>query len=150
MGRHKTPTNVLEMRGSKHSKGRREKEPEVEPCEPERPEGLSAEAAAWWDRVLPWLMERQVLTVADGPILADYCRARARLDEAQGVLDEEGIFHTTPNGHRQPHPALSIERALQDRVTSLGARLGLSPSERTNALKVPPGETGNRFNRFKK
>ena len=73
MGRHPTPTAILELRGSWRAQRRRQ-EPRPPPDSvPVCPDWLDAEARAVWETMLPQLQAMGVATALDTIALARYC-----------------------------------------------------------------------------
>lgn len=93
------------------------------------PAWLSKSAKAEWKRVLPFLIDRRVLTEADLSILASYCAAIGQMIEAQRILQREGLTFTGAAGPKR-HPATGILNDAQTQSRQLAAELGLTPVSR--------------------
>lgn len=91
---------------------------------PAPPAWLSAKAKAEWRRVMPILVDREILTDADLGSLENYCLAQARVRDAERML-----ARTT-----DPDAWLKLLRA-QDKAMAtarqLAAELGLTPVSRS-------------------
>lgn len=122
-----------------------------EPCPPvavpTMPEWLSIGAKEEWSRVVLILEERGTLTLGDRDIVADFCQAVHELANATTVLDSEDRIVREPIqtasgeivGYKlKAHPMVRIQHDAMTRVMQLGARLGLSPADRT---RVSTGDT---------
>ena len=57
-----------------------------------------------------------------GPDLEAYCTQVARMRDAQGRIDAEGLVVRDVKGNPVPHPALAIEKAAQAEVRAWGDR----------------------------
>ena len=96
---------------------------------PKAPEYLSELAKEEWNRLAPDLF-------GDSPdrrhlrLFEMYCMSYAIWREAEARLQEEGLIQVTPNGHEQPHPAVSIRNQMLDRCQKLANNLGLTPESR--------------------
>ncbi|EGJ21665.1 phage terminase, small subunit, putative, P27 [Cereibacter sphaeroides WS8N] len=94
------------------------------------PAWLSTEAAAEWDRVMPILTERRILTVADLGSLENYCVATGTVRECEAMMQTEGRVIMTPTGLKR-HPAVGIQSDAMTRARLLAAELGLTPVSRS-------------------
>ncbi len=92
-GPQKTPTKVLNMRGSWRGKAR-EDEPEAPQGRPRCPAWLRREAKNAWARLIPQLDEMGVLGMCDRNALARYCQmyAKWRVAEEFVAAHTEGVF----------------------------------------------------------
>ena len=89
-GPPKTPTNILNMRGSWRG-GARDKEPEPDRSVPECPEWLLDDAKSKWVELVPQLAAMGVLGTCDRGALARYCQLWARwraVEEAGGDTNQ--------------------------------------------------------------
>lgn len=109
---------------------------------PAPPEGLDAEAAAEWARMVPMLERMGVLTEADGPALAIYCRAHSRAVRAQKQLDEDGAYvrsgeerdekgNVTKSGVIKGNPAAGVLRTAETTMLKVLGLFGCDPSNRS-------------------
>ena len=94
------------------------------------PDCLSPDAAAEWERVMPILEERRILTVADLGGLENYCIAIGMVREMERRLQTDGIILDTEQGLKR-HPAVGIQSDAMTRARLLGAELGLTPVSRS-------------------
>jgi P27 family predicted phage terminase small subunit len=120
---------------------------EVEP-----PGWLSAEALEVWKEYSPKLAAMQVLTTVDVEALARWCDAVIRRRQAAAKIDVEGaVLHEpiTAGGEvvgqrAKKNPWVQVWKDADQQVAAIGARFGLTPSERSQ-LKVgtdgTPGST---------
>ena len=101
------------------------------------PEWLAESARAEWDRVMPVLTERRILTEADLGGLENYCICIGR------VRDMEAGIQNTPD----PELILKLAR-MQDKAMAsarlLAAELGLTPVSRSRpAIRNDNPEEGD-------
>jgi len=94
------------------------------------PEWMSSDAAAEWDRVMPILSERRILTVADLGGLENYCVAIGQVREMERHLQEFGHVIDGPTGLKR-NPAVGIQADAMTRARLLAAELGLTPVSRS-------------------
>ena len=87
------------------------------------PDHLSASARAVWCGV-----EDQFTAAGDeigrvaGPDLEAYCVQVARMRDAAGRIDSEGLVVADQKGLPAPHPAIELERRAQAEVRAWGDR----------------------------
>lgn len=135
MGRRgppKTPTKLLEARGSWRAKGRK-KEPRAESARPRRPAWLSPAARRIWDRLLPVLDELGVLAVADVDVLARYVTLLGRWLEVARDLNRSGLTQEVEiRGSRVvvARPEVKLELQYSRDLLRIEREFGLSPAAR--------------------
>lgn len=135
-GPKRTPTIILRNRGSWLAGQRRDAD--FPRGAPEPPDWLAGEARAAWDRLVPMLMERGVLTRADASALACLSIAWGRLAEAEAVIAREGLTVTTITGGVKQHPAVQISAAAWGQVVRGCALFGLDPADRSSVTGAGP------------
>jgi len=94
-----------------------------------------------WDWLVDELQPIGVLATIDRLLLSSLCTAWARYLEAELMLRREGRVLKTTNGNKVPNPWLTISRQEREQMTSLSARFGLTPTDRskiTGAMLEPP------------
>jgi P27 family predicted phage terminase small subunit len=94
------------------------------------PEWLSEDAAAEWDRIMPILAERRILTAADLGSLENYCIAIGSVREMERHLQEHGHVLEV-EGLWKRNPAVGIQSDAMTRARLLAAELGLTPVSRS-------------------
>jgi len=147
-GRNALPASARALRGTrgKRPSGR---EPRPDPGAPDRPGWLIGEAAEEWDRVVPQLERRGLLTRIDVATLTGYCLAWATLratteDIAVNGFTLAAVERVLDDGTRLycragPNPAaVRREKALAD-VRAASAMFGLSPADRARVPAPDPG-----------
>ena len=103
---------------------------------PRTPAGLSKHAARWWRRVVPRLIEMDVVDVdADYGRLVLLAQAWGMAQESYDKIQEEGLFRQDENNVTRKHPAHQVWRDSSSVYNSLGKELGLTPLSR-NRLGV--------------
>lgn len=133
-GRPRTPTRVLQLRGThrKDRHGTPEAEiqfavlTELPPC----PGFFDHVAAFEWQRVGPELVAKQLLTEVDLAAFSLYCLSVARVVECEKRL-RDGLTIMTPQGFIQARPEVSIARQCGVEVRKFAQEFGLTPSART-------------------
>ena len=95
------------------------------------PEWLSENARKEWDRVMPILTERRILTDADLGGLENYCCAIGTVREMEAHLQEHGHVLTDIEGKMKRNPAVGIQSDAMTRARLLAAELGLTPVSRS-------------------
>jgi P27 family predicted phage terminase small subunit len=94
------------------------------------PVWLSPDAKKEWCRVLPLLIQRQILTAGDLASFASYCAAVGQIIEAQRIIRKEGMTFLGASGPKK-HPAVGIMNDAQTQARQLAAELGLTPVSRS-------------------
>ncbi|WP_342741228.1 phage terminase small subunit P27 family [Tropicimonas isoalkanivorans] len=94
------------------------------------PEWMSEDAAEEWDRVMPILAERRILTVADLGSLENYCMAMGTVREMDRHLQDYGHVIDV-DGVMKRNPAVGIQSDAMTRARLLAAELGLTPVSRS-------------------
>jgi P27 family predicted phage terminase small subunit len=97
---------------------------------PNPPAWLPKDAKAEWRRVMPLLIERRILTVADMGSVENYCLAIGQVRDTQRTIAGEGQVIQTTRGLRA-HPAVKIQADAMTRARLLAAELGLTPVSRS-------------------
>jgi P27 family predicted phage terminase small subunit len=95
------------------------------------PAWLSVDAKKEWRRVMPDLVERRILTVADLGSLENYCLAIGTVREMERTLQTEGYTYVSDKGMIKRHPAGVILSDAMTRARLLAAELGLTPVSRS-------------------
>lgn len=136
-GPKRTPTLILRQRGSWLA-GTRAGEPQFASGAPEPMGELDMEARRVWDRLLPMLLERGVVTRADGLALTCLCRAWSRFAAAEALLAKDGLTTTTALGGIKPHPAVAISNAAWAQIVKGCAMFGINPADRSSVTPAGP------------
>ncbi|WP_166873887.1 phage terminase small subunit P27 family [Salinibacterium sp. ZJ450] len=97
---------------------------------------LTEREQVYWRRLAPDLAKAGVLTAWDIDALRDYCIIRARKDAADADIAQRGILVAGRDGQLVRNPAVMISQGASLEAARIGARFGLSPSDRAG-LFVP-------------
>jgi P27 family predicted phage terminase small subunit len=97
---------------------------------PDPPDWLPSAGQAEWRRVMPTLVRRRTLTVADFGVLESYCMAVGLARQAQEQVADEGATIAAGNGRLIRHPALQTVKDFTVEARRLAAELGLTPMSR--------------------
>lgn len=100
-----------------------------------------------WNRLAPDLVDKGVLTPWDVDAFAVWCDAVVRHREAVAEITQHGVMVIGQKGERVKNPAVQIARDYADTMTRIGARFGLTPSDRAD-LKIERGEQHGGAERF--
>ena len=104
------------------------------------PVWMSADARAEWDRVMPILVERKIMTIADLAGFENYCVATGTVREMERHLQEHGhVFEAMKMDNDgnlvttglKRNPAVGIQADAMTRARLLAAELGLTPVSRS-------------------
>lgn len=95
------------------------------------PDWLSEDAAREWNRVMPILTERRILTVADLGSLENYCIAIGQVRETERHIQEHGQVIIEMDGKLKRNPSVGIQADAMTRARLLAAELGLTPVSRS-------------------
>lgn len=117
------------------ARGRRPKEmiADAGPRErlPVAPDHFGPDARDEWDRVVPLLVERQVLTDADLGLLERYCWQISVAIEAERLVSRDGVLMPNRFGELRRHPATMLAKEASLLARQIGAELGLTPVSRS-------------------
>lgn len=110
------------------------------------PRWLGPEGRRAWAEVIESLSGVPgLLTQADRGIVALYAHAWEQFHAARVLIEKGGLVVPGAKGGEVLHPAARIQRCAAERIASLGAKLGLSPSDRvslraTGSMDVDAGD----------
>lgn len=96
---------------------------------PTCPEWLDDDAKAKWPEVIEELQHMNLITHADGDILATYCQTWSDFKHATEVLRDEGTVLKTPKGD-VARPEVAISRNSKMLLRQLAQEFGFTPSAR--------------------
>ncbi len=104
------------------------------------PDWLSADAKAEWERVVPVLAQRRILTVADLGSVENYCMAMGLAREMEREIQRLGavqkVYKIDKDGNAlmigmKRNPAIGIQSDAMTRARLLAAELGCTPVSRS-------------------
>ena len=108
---------------------------------PRAPAWLPKESRDEWNRVMPSMIRRRVLTQTDMATIESYCLAVGTVRRCQKTITIEGDTVATKEGSKR-HPAFQTMGQMMTEQRRLAAELGLTPASRGKAGKPPHGEEG--------
>lgn len=108
------------------------------------PAWLSRDAKAEWNRVMPILVGRRILTDADLASFENYCVAIGQVRECERLIRRAGYVVETTRGPRA-HPAVKIQSDAMTRARLLACELGLTPVSRSRP-SIRDDDTGGTDN----
>ena len=148
-GPQKTPTAILDRRGSWRAKARKN-EPKPKSGRPRWPKQLKgmAQAEAEWNRILPLLEAMGVLATADRALLVAYCVAWQNFCEAASDVQLSGPTSRTSNGNLVTNPNFSALCKCADQMQRLGREFGLSPASRAGVTATDRNDVDEAKARF--
>jgi phage terminase small subunit len=136
-GRPRKPDNVKILQGTYRIDRDGEPCPPVEmPGRPTKPDDLTGEASAFWDKWVPQLCDLGVAREIDGPQLSLMCRYWAESKRTHAAMAEAAIGDE--NYYRLSQIAVMLDKQLR----GLQDKFGLNPSDRSKLrVKAPQAET---------
>jgi P27 family predicted phage terminase small subunit len=112
------------------------------------PGWMSPDARAEWERIVPILAQRKILTSADIGSLENYCIAMGTVREMERLIQKQGavqmVYKVDKDGNSmlvssRRHPAVSVQSDAMTRARLLAAELGATPVSRSRPT-VDDGE----------
>lgn len=103
---------------------------------PSKPETVAVDpvASAEWDRIVPVLEKRGVLSQADLGILVCYVDAYSRLVACRKAVAEDGVIVSTDMGSAKAHPALTAASIAARDLRSAAEALGATPASQSSIV----------------
>ena len=132
----RTPSHLKAISGNP-GKQTQTTPPDIKAAIPTLPRGFHKEGRKIYNRLAPLLAEAGLLTEADGPALADMCLCLARLDEAEAIIEAEGMTVPDGRGGVKRHPATMLAKEYRAAARQWAASFGLTPHAR-GSLDVKP------------
>lgn len=138
-GPKKTPTNILNQRGSWRGKAR-EGEPMPEVCLPPPPPWLGEKAAAHWPFIGRELEKMGLMSSADTLSLALLCDALADYLFASEMVTKSGggVARSEKTGGVYQLPFVKMKTNAWERVVKISREFGLSPASRAGLNTSAP------------
>ena len=148
MARPRTPSKILELKGAfiANPNRRRPAEPQFNSSIPDPPDHLTEAARVEWARVVSILGPVGVLTAADMAILALYCQAYGRWQEAEAHLSVEGLV-VVNDGRQTKSPWLRIADDAMKAAHRFAVELGMTPSSRSRVSVANPPKPPSKWDR---
>ncbi|TMV66780.1 phage terminase small subunit P27 family [Thioclava sp. BHET1] len=104
------------------------------------PDWMSEDAKAEWDRVVPILTQRKILTEADRGSVENYCMAIGTIREMDRIIQKQGavqmVYKIDKEGNAvltsaRKHPAVAVRSEAITQSRLLAAELGATPVSRS-------------------
>ena len=133
------PTELKRLAGNPGKRPLNESEPKPTGT-PACPSWLGKEAKAEWKRILPALVELNLIGKVDRAALAAYCVSFATFREAEEAIQKHGYIFSTENGYLQQRPEVGIRSKALEQMRQFLSEFGMTPSSRTRLVVPPPKE----------
>ncbi len=130
-GPSKTPSSILAARGSWRAEANPD-EPIVATAAPDCPTWLTGEAKAEWTRIVPSLITRNTLSVADRGHLAGMCYWWGVFVKAQKACAGKVKF----KGNPVDHPRVILIQSWKE-YSKAAQQFGLSPAAKARVQSSP-------------
>lgn len=132
--------------------------PQPEVGIPEMPKGMPKAARREWRRVIAQIQKEMpgVLTVVDGPAIADMCRATADVEACDKLIAQQGLTFVTHFedkdgnliiGDIKANPAVAIRNAAMKIKKSIQVEFGMTAAARAK-LKVEKNPESDKMGDF--
>jgi P27 family predicted phage terminase small subunit len=119
--------------------------PSAAPVKPAWLEHIGDIASEVWDEAVADLDKTPgLLCRADGPALSAYCVAWQRFHDAQEQIARDGITCFGEKGGQYQHPAVGIQHKAIEIIGRIGAKFGMTPSDRSGLRLTKSESTGVR------
>lgn len=148
-GRPPKPTNLKILEGNPGKRRLNTNEPKPLSIAPTRPEWLAPEAKRMWSYLAPKLTALGLLTEVDRLDFAMLCQHWADYVDAVKDLRENGWSFSTDKGYEGPRSSVGKMHKASEKIAMLGAKFGLSPSDRAR-LSLPEQKAADPFEEFLK
>lgn len=145
-GPKKTPTHILKVRGSWRG-DTRPNEPEAAPGVPDCPGWLQGEAKAEWERQVPDLCTRKLMSKSYRAALVMFCEAWGTYVECLADIAKGGLVYITDKGNEVQRPVVGVMHKAFDRAMKMGQQFGFSPSAKAG-IQVDEQEKPSGKSRF--
>lgn len=96
------------------------------------PADLPAGVRRVWTELARPMADAGLLDQVDAVALEAIARCVDRWRQAEALLDEEGMFVSSPNGYKVAHPAVAVSQKAQAEYRAWAARFGLTPIDRVS------------------
>lgn len=155
-GRKPKPTHLKIVGGNAGKRKLNENEPKFAVSLPPPPAFLSKEAMVEWRRVSQDLYTAGLLSKVDRAVLAAYCQAYGRWEQAEKTLsimaarDEltNGLMIRTTGGNAIQNPIVGIANKAALDMVRYAEQFGMTPSARSRIEAAPPTQEDQIADRF--
>ena len=139
-GPQKTPTKILEQRGSWRA-GTRKDEPAPSSKLPRCPSWLDDVAHKEWKRIVAELQKMELIGAADYAVIVGYCEAWSRYKDAVEKVQQAGVLVISKkDGEIRRSPMVFVLKDSREAMLKFARELGLSPAARASVTTI--GKTG--------
>jgi len=145
-GRPRKPAAILKLTGAPRAGKRAEAEVKMAPGDLEMPKAmLDSGARVWWGKMTRRLTATDGLITADNAVaLAALCQSLSTYEQANAIIQREGIVIETTKGETKRHPALVVREKAFTEIRMGCAQFGMTPADRsgittTGSKGVTPG-----------
>ena len=147
LGRKPKPTHLKLLAGNPGHRPLNEDEPQPTAMEtmPSPPDHLTDEAKKEWLRIVPLLMQSQMISDVDTGAVCAYCQAYGRWVSAEIEVNRTGLVVTGAMGGQVINPYLHVANKALDHLRKLIIEFGMTPSSRSRVTAIPKKKTTNRF-----
>ncbi|MFA7237880.1 MAG: phage terminase small subunit P27 family [Phycisphaeraceae bacterium] len=148
-GPSKTPTAILQARGSWRAKTRAG-EPQSDGV-PQPPDWLDGAAKDVWDAQIPMMIDMGIVGRIDANAIARYCQVLAWWIDCKKFIDKYGPTFKNSRGLETEHPTVARAAKLGDQLLRLEREFGLTPAARPGlplTAKPDDGDAPDGITRF--
>ena len=125
-------------------------EPEYRVATPKPPAEIAGDALAYWNEVVPDLVESGALTVIDHGTLVQCCLFWGQFVTAVREVEALGSrIYTTNTGYRQQDPWIGVQNTAYTNYQKAAQQLGITPASRTKVRAVKPTSAVNPWEALK-
>ena len=139
-GRKPLPTSLKILKGNPGRRPLNPNEPQPDPGMPVMPKELSTKARKFWKRHAGAFYAKGILTKFDGVAFGGLCEALTMLEQANTLLERDGLIIIGQSGFPTKHPAINIKKDALGIIRLYCSEFGLTPSSRT---RVKVNETAS-------
>lgn len=134
-GRPRKPTQQKVLEGTYRKD--RDNQLDLPTSEPPMPLYLGEAEQAHWRRLVPLLINANLLAEVDGDGLAMLCCSIVEFETADAEVKKDGMTGLTDKGYRYILPAVSIRTNAWKKVCHCLRQFGMTPSARASMKPVP-------------
>lgn len=147
-GPAKTPTAILERRGSRRAAARKSEAVPPE-CEIEPPDWLDGEARELWGELVPELADCGLARNTDRLMLAMLCDTYASWREEKRIISEHGLTDFTTNGNSVQRVEVGQMNRDRDVLIKLAKEFGLTRASNAGLDTAPKNNNSAKSRFFK-
>lgn len=135
-GRKATPLKVKKALGTRKDRVN-EEEPNYGEFDPKASSDIEGDAYAikTWNRLVPLLLDQDVIQESDRIALETLCFSVADYTRLRHSLNKNKWSYTTESGVVKNRPEVTVIQQLTRIIKELSAEFGLTPSSRTKVIR---------------